>query len=401
MAFFKSADTRKNDIITKRCLSDKLTKERLKCNPLYLPLEKQKGSRVWLDGNEKVMITSNEYLGLSEHPKVIEAGKKALDEWGSSPTGARSANGSRGYHIRLEEKIADFMGKEACHVSSAGYLSCMSAVASFATRGDLILADKNIHSSLVSGVMLANTRVERFSHNNPADLKDILKHEPKATGRLLVFDGIYSMEGHLAPVPELVEIAEANDCFTVMDDAHGFGVMGEGGRGTANHFNCTDKIDIICGSFSKAMASTGGFVAGSKGLIEFMRTHSKQTIFSAAIAPTMAACAEASFDILCEEPEHLERLWENTRRLQGIYDSLGLDTWGSTTPAIPVVIGDRMRAYFFWKTLLENGVFGVLSTSPAVPPGKDMIRTAASARHTDEDFEIIEKAFKIAVKKHM
>jgi len=400
MALFKSAES-KQDVITKRCLSDKLTKERLKYNPLYLSFEKQKGCHVWLDGEEKVMITSNEYLGLSEHPKVIEAGKQALDEWGSSPTGARSANGSRGYHERLEGKIASFIGKEACHISVAGYVSCMSAVASFAQRGDLILADKYIHSSLVSGMKLADTRVERFSHNNPADLKEILSYESKKTGRLLVFDGIYSMEGHLAPVDKLVEIGEAEDCFMVMDDAHGFGVMGKGGRGTANHFQCTDKIDIICGSFSKALSSTGGFVAGSRALIEYLRTHSKQTIFSAAIAPTQAACAEASLEVLQQEPEHLERLWANTRRLKGIYDSLGLDTWGSETPALPVVIGDRMRAYFFWKTLLENGVFGVLSTSPAVPPGKDMIRTAASARHTDKDFEIIEKAFKVAVKKHL
>jgi len=400
MALFRNAGS-KSDPITQRCLSDKLTKERLKYNPLYRMFEKQKGTRVWLDGEEKVMITSNEYVGLSEHPKVIEAGKKALDEWGSSPTGARSANGSRGYHERLERKIAEFVGKEACHVSVAGYISCMSAVATFAERGDVILADKNIHSSLVSGMKLADTRVERFSHNNPDDLREILAHESKKTGRLLVFDGIYSMEGHLAPVSELVQIGEENDCFIVMDDAHGFGVMGSGGRGTANHFDCVDKIDIICGSFSKALSSTGGFVAGSRDLIEYLRTHSKQTIFSAAIAPTQAACAEASLEVLQTEPQHLEKLWANTRRLKGIYESLGLDTWGSETPAIPVVIGDRMRAYFFWKTLVENGVFGVLSTSPAVPPGKDMIRTAASARHSEADFEIIERAFRIAVKKHM
>lgn len=400
MAIFKRS-TLKNDPITQRCLDDKLTKERLKYNPLYLSFDKQRGTRVWLQGEEKVMITSNEYLGLSEHPKVIEAGKRALNEWGSSPTGARSANGSRRFHEELEEKIAAFIGKEACHVSVAGYISCMSAVATFAQRGDVILADKNIHSSLVSGMKLADTRVERFSHNNPEDLRDILAHEPRKTGRLLVFDGIYSMEGHLAPVPELLEVAKANQCFVVMDDAHGFGVMGEGGRGTAHHFDCVDEVDILCGSFSKALSSTGGFVAGSRALIEYLRTHSKQTIFSAAIAPTQVACAMASLEVLQQEPEHLQRLWENTARLRGIYESLGLDVWGSTTPAIPVVIGDRMRAYFFWKTLLENGVFGVLSTSPAVPPGKDMIRTAASARMSDEDFGIIENAFRKAVKKHL
>lgn len=387
--------------IAKRCESDSLTKERLKYNPLYLSLDRQKATRVWLQGEEKVMLTSNEYLGLGEHPKVIEGGKKAMDEWGSGTTGARSANGSRYFHERLEEKIADFLGKEACHVSVAGYVSCITSVAAFAQRGDVVLADKNNHSSLVSGMKLSDARVERFSHNNVADLEDILSYEKSKTPKLLVFDGIYSMEGHIAPIRELVEVAKNHDCFAVMDDAHGFGVMGEGGRGTAHHFGVTDELDIICGSFSKALSSTGGFVVGSRAAIEYLRTHSKQTIFSAAIGPAAAGCAEAALEVLQTEPEHLEKLWGNTKRLKGIYESIGLDTWGSDTPAIPVVIGDRMRAYFFWKTLLENGVFSILSTTPAVPPGKDLIRTAASARHTEEDFEIIEKAFRVAAKKHL
>jgi 8-amino-7-oxononanoate synthase len=209
------------------------------------------------------------------------------------------------------------------------------------------------------------------------------------------------MEGHIAPVSGILDLAQRYSCFTVMDDAHGFGVMGEGGRGTADHFHVTDQVSILCGSFSKALSSTGGFVAGSAALIEYLRTHSKQTVFSAAISPSMAACAEAALDVLQTEPEHLSRLWENTRRLKGLYDELGLDTWGSETPAIPIVIGNREKAYFFWKTLLEQGVFTVLSTSPAVPPGKDLIRTAASARHSEEDFALIERAFRVAVKKHL
>jgi 8-amino-7-oxononanoate synthase len=389
------------DPISRRCHNDPITRDRLRYNPYYLAFEKQKGSRVWLKGEEKVMLSSNEYLGLGEHPKVIEAGINALRQWGSSTTGARIANGSRSYHEALENDLAQFLGKEACHISAAGYLSCMSAVAGFIQRGDLILADKNIHSSLVSGMRLSDARIERFSHNNLEDLEDILRSEPANIAKMIVFDGIYSMEGHLAPLPGILEIAAKHQCFTVMDDAHGFGVMGAQGRGTANHFGATDKVSILTGSFSKALSSTGGFVAGNRDLIEYLRTHSKQTIFSAAISPAQAACAHAALNVLQSEPEHLERLWENTRRLKALYTDLGLDTWGSETPALPVVIGQRDRAFFFWKTLLENGVFAVLSTSPGVPPGKDLIRTAASARHTEADFAVIEKAFRIAVRKHL
>lgn len=394
MAFFQTLG--KANPIVRRALEDPITKERLRYAPFYLPFEKQTGSRVWLNGHEMVMLASNEYLGLSEHPKIIEAGKKAFDQWGSSTTGARISNGSRACHVEIEQKVAQFLGKEDCHVSSAGYISCMSALATFAQRGDLILADKNIHSSLVTGMRLSDARIERFIHNNPGDLQEILATEKPETAKIITFDGIYSMEGHLAPVPELVQLAKTYDCFTVMDDAHGFGVMGPQGRGTAAHFGCTDDINIISGSFSKALSSIGGFVAGSKPLIEYLRTHSKQTIFSAAITPSQAACASTALDLLQSEPEHLEKLWKNTRRMKDLFNRLKLNTWGSETPAIPVVIGNLESAFRFWKALLEKGVFTVLSVSPAVPPGKDLIRTAASARHTDEDFEIIEAAFEYA-----
>ncbi len=391
------AETAEN-LIARRCRDDFVTQMRLQYNPYYLAFEKQKGTRVWLDGQEMVMISSNEYLGLGEHPKVIEAGKKALEEWGSSTTGARPSNGSRAYHVELEEMIADFLGKDACHVSAAGYLSCMSSVASFAQRGDVIFADKNVHSSLVSGMKLSDARIERFSHGNPKDLEDILSYEKPETAKMILFDGVYSMEGHIAPAQEFVQIGKANGCFLVMDDAHGFGVLGDGGRGTANYFGITDDIDIISGSFSKSLSSTGGFVAGDQDLIDYLRTHSKQTIFSAALSPSQAACARASFEILQTEPEHLEKLWINTRRMKAIFEGLGLDTWGSNTPALPVVIGNKEQAYVFWKALLEKGVFTVISTSPSVPPGKDLIRTAASSRHSEEDFAIIEEAFAYAAK---
>lgn len=385
--------------VYKRIHSDQMTKLRLKYEPYYRVFEDQKGSRVFNKGKELVMLASNDYLGLSYHPKVIEAGKAALSRWGTSTTGARVCNGSRAYHEELEAALADFLGKEACHVHSAGYLSCTSAIQPFAGRGDVIFVDKNVHSSLWSGIMLSGSRYEKFAHNNPSDLKETLSYEKPETPKFLVYEGVYSMEGHRAPVDEFTEIAKEHKLFSIMDDAHGFGVMGPGGRGTAHHFGVAEDVDIICGSFSKSLSSIGGFVAGTQAAIEFLRTHSKQTLFSAALSPVHAACALASLDILKNDPEPLERLWANTQWYSGLLEDLGLDTWGSVAPAIPVVIGSKERAYFFERALFDNGVFALLTIAPAVPPGKDLIRTSMSARHTDDDKRVIEKAFRAAVKK--
>lgn len=385
--------------ILKRCAQDEATRLRHQYDPYYHTFEKQQGTRVWENGKEMVMLASNDYLGLSRHPKVLETAKAYLDRWGSSPTGARISNGSRAYHHELEEKLAAFLGKEACHIHAAGYLSCMSAIQPFAQKDDLILADKNCHSSLWAGIGLTQARVERFAHNHPGDLREILSFEKKETPKLLVFEGVYSMEGHIAPIPEFLEITREQNCFVVMDDAHGFGVLGKDGRGTASHFGVTDQIDLISGSFSKSLSSIGGFVAGSKVCIEYLRTHSKQTIFSAAITPAQVGAALAALELLQSEPEHLERLWSNTRRYQKLLTDLKLDTWGSETPAMPVILGTKERAYRFWNHLREKGVFTVMAIAPAVPPGKDLIRSAASAGHTDADFEIIAEAFAYAAKK--
>jgi 7-keto-8-aminopelargonate synthetase-like enzyme len=240
--------------------------------------------------------------------------------------------------------------------------------------------------------------VERFSHNNPIDLREVAATiDPKAP-KMLVMEGVYSMEGHIAKLPEIVEITEQYHCFTVLDDAHGFGVLGRQGRGTVDHFGLNDKVDIICGSLSKSLASTGGFIAASRDLIEYLRTNSKQTIFSAALSPSQAAVALASLEIMQTEPQHLERLWKNTKRYRDILHSLGLDTWESETPAVPIVLGSKERVYLFWKALLEKGVFTVMSIAPAVPPGKDLIRTAISAQHTDEQIDRIGEAMAYALK---
>jgi 8-amino-7-oxononanoate synthase len=380
--------------IAERCAQDAATKIRLKYAPYYHAMEAQRGTRVTLDGRELVMLSSNDYLGLSFHPKVIEAGQQAMARWGTSTTGARPSNGSRACHHELEEELADFLGTEACHVHSAGYLSCLSSVAAFAQKGDIVLADKNIHSCLWDGVRLSMAQVERFSHNNPDDLRTVVASLPADNAKLLVVEGVYSMEGHIARLPELVALAEEHALFLVVDDAHGFGVLGQQGRGTAHHFGLAGHVDIVCGSLSKSLGSTGGFVAGKRSYIEYLRSHSKQTIFSAALSPAQAAVALAALRLLRSEPEHLERLWANTRRYTQLLQELKLDTWNSETPAIPIVLGSRELAYRGWKLLLDHGVFTVMSIAPAVPHGKDLIRTAISAMHSDDDFTVIESALR-------
>jgi 8-amino-7-oxononanoate synthase len=397
MAF--SLFSKNKKAILDRCHDDYATKMRLKYAPYYHAMESQQGTKVRLDGKDMIMLASNDYLGLSFHPKVIEAGRAALLKWGTSTTGARTSNGSRTYHLELEEKIAAFLGREACHVHAAGYLSCLSSVAAFAQKGDVVLADKNIHSCLWDGIRLSMAQVERFSHNNPIDLREVVATVDPKVPKMLVVEGVYSMEGHIAKLPDLIAIAEQYNCFTVLDDAHGFGVLGKQGRGTADHFGLNDQVDIICGSLSKSLASTGGFIAASREVIEYLRTNSKQTIFSAALSPSQAACALASLELMQTEPEHLERLWKNTKRYREILRNLGLDTWESETPAVPIVLGTKERVYPFWQALLEKGVFTVISIAPAVPAGKDLIRTAISALHTDEQLDQIADAMAYAVKR--
>lgn len=385
--------------IHERIQNDSFTKLRKKYDLYYHIMDSQKGTHVQIGKDDLLMLASNEYLGLSDHPKVIEAGKKALDKWGSGTMGARSANGGRKFHIELEERLAAFLGKEACHVSAAGYLSCTSSINGFAQRGDHVLVDKNMHSCVWDGIRLSMANVERFAHNNPGHLLSILEQLNPEEPKFIAIEGVYSMEGHIGKLPEIYAIAKKFNAFLVVDDAHGVGVLGKQGRGTSEHFDLTSQVDIICGSLSKALASTGGYVAGDADAIEYLRTHSKQTIFSAAISPCQAACSLAAIDILETEPQWVEQLWANTRRYKAILDSLELDTWESETPAIPIVLGTRERAYHFWKNLWKKGVFTIISTAPGVPPGKDLVRTAISARHSDEDFERIEEAFAYAASK--
>ncbi|MEK9773022.1 MAG: pyridoxal phosphate-dependent aminotransferase family protein [Opitutae bacterium] len=389
----------KNSGIWDRIRSDDATRLRLKYDAYYHIFEEQNGTRVKKDGKEYVMLSSNDYLGLSNHPKIKEAGITALQKWGSSTTGARLANGGRIFHRELEEDLADFIGKEACHVFSAGYLACASAITGFINRKDIIFADKNLHSSLWSGIQLSGATCERFAHNHPEHLRELLSAENPSTNKVIVLEGIYSMEGHIARLPQLVEIAQEFNAFLVLDDAHGVGVLGDLGKGTANHFGLTEEVDVICGSFSKSFSGTGGFVASSEDAIEYMRSHSKQTIFSAALSPSATVCAHAALKILRSEPEHRARLEKNLSRYRNLLHELRLDTWESESPAVPIVLGKKEKVYYFWKALLEKGVYAIISIAPGVPPGKDLIRTAISAAHTENDLDIIEEAIRYAATK--
>jgi 8-amino-7-oxononanoate synthase len=390
---------KKQSPIWNRIRHDETTKLRLKYDTYYHIFDKQEGTRVFKDGKEYVMLSSNDYLGLREHPKIKEAGIEALKKWGSSTTGARLANGGRSFHRELEEELASFIGKEACHVFSAGYLACTSAITGFADRKDIIYADKNLHSSLWSGIKLSGAHCERFAHNHPEHLRQILEDEDPETAKLIVLEGIYSMEGHIARLPELTSVAREFNSFLILDDAHGFGVLGDNGRGTANHFDLTDQIDVICGSFSKSLSGIGGFVASSLDAIEYMRTNSKQTIFSAALTPSACACAKAALQIIQNEPQHRESLFQNLERYNALLKELNLDTWESESPAVPIVLGEKEKVYYFWKALLEKGVYSIISVSPGVPPGKDLIRTAISSAHTAEDMDKIEEAVRFAATK--
>ena len=385
--------------VAERCRTDPSTRLRLKYAPYYHVVEQADGLDIVINGRRMTMMCSNEYLGLSSHPEVRRAAKEAIDQWGTSPCGSRLANGSRGYHIELEEELAAFLGKEACHVSVAGYMACVSSLSSLAQRDDALIVDKSIHAALWDGVRLSGAEVERFTHEDMRSLRALLAQLDPGQPKIIAIDGVYSMEGHIASLPEIVALADEYSAFLVVDDCHGFGVLGRDGRGVADHFGLDKQVDLICGSFSKSLASTGGFIASTRATIEYLRSTSRQIIFSAAITPACSAAARPSLRVMQREPEHRTRLWENTRYLQGILRSLGLNFWESPTPAVPIVIGDKEKCYFIWKALQEQGFFTVMSISPGVPAGKDLIRTAVSALLTREMRDRFGDALRIAVKK--
>ncbi len=364
--------------------------------PYFRPIEVSEGTRAVINGREIIMAGSNNYLGLTGHPKVVEAAQAAIGKYGTGCTGSRFLNGTLDLHLELEERLASFMGTEGCVLFSTGYMTNQGVIQSVAGKGDVIFSDKDNHSCILAGTQVSLAETMRYRHNDMDHLRKQLERvssEKPAAGKIIISDGVFSMNGTLARVPELVALAEEFGAGLMIDDAHAVGVVGEGGRGTASEFGLADKVDLITGTFSKSFASLGGFVVGTHAVTEYIRHMARTHIFSASMPPANVATVLACLDILEAEPERLDRLAEISDRMRNGFNSLGFNVWTSQTPIIPVVVGDMVTCFQFWKDLLEEGVFVNAVVPPAVPAGQALMRTSYMATHTDEELDRILDAF--------
>src|SRR5436305_148175 len=355
--------------------------------PYFRPISHSEDTVVIIEGKERIMMGSNNYLGLTHHPAVLAAAKQALERYGSGCTGSRLLNGTLDLHERLEHELAHFFGKEACLVFSTGYQANLGLISGLVGRGDVVFLDKLDHASIVDGAKMSYGETVRFNHGDLAQLERKLQQVPAGTGIMVIVDGVYSMEGDIADVPNLLKIAQKYGAALALDDAHAVGVLGPRGDGTAAHFGLTDEVDIIVGTFSKSLASIGGFAAGSESVIHFLKHNSRPLIFTAALPPANTAGVLAALDVMIAEPERRDRLWENTRRLHDGPRSLGLDIGPSQTPIVPVLIGPLEKTFLFWRKLFEAGVFTNPVVPPAVPPSHCRLRTSLMATHTSQQID--------------
>lgn len=363
----------------------------------FRKIESPQDSEVIVNGKRLMMVGSNNYLGLTNHPRVKEAAIKAIEKFGSGCAGSRLLNGNLEIHEELETKLARFFRKEAALVFTTGYQTNLGAISALLGRNDVAIIDKYNHASIIDGCRLSFGEVKKFRHNDMKDLERVLKRT-KGKGKLIIVDGVFSMEGDIANLPSIVELAKAYGARVMVDDAHAVGVLGEGGRGTPEHFKVEDQVDLVMGTFSKSLAGIGGFVAGSKEVVNFIKHMGRSMIFSASLAPPVVASVSTALDIIEEEPELRSRLSKNTQKMLQGYKSLGFDTGNSQTPIIPIIIGDRKKVYEMCKFLFENDVFVNPVISPAVPPGRELLRTSYMATHTEEQLDKVLGAFEHAGK---
>jgi 8-amino-7-oxononanoate synthase len=349
-------------------------------------LDENEGTEVIYQDRHIIMCGSNNYLGLTTHPKVRQAAVDATQRYGTSCTGSRFLNGNMTLHERLEEELADWVGKEAALVFSTGMQVNLGTISAIVGRGDIVILDKDDHASIVDGAFLSGGKIERYRHNDIDHLKRVLASLPEDKSKLLVVDGLFSMEGDIAPLPEMVPLCKEYGVRLMVDDAHAMGVLG-GGRGTAAHFGMTKDVDLIMSTFSKSFASLGGFIAGEKDVVEYIQHTARSLIFSASIPPANAATALASLEVMKEEPERIVRVNQIAERMRKEYQRLGFNTGHSVTPVIPIIIGDNDLTFLTWKLLFENGVFVNPVISPAVAPGRQLLRTSYMATHTEEQMD--------------
>jgi 8-amino-7-oxononanoate synthase len=361
--------------------------------PYFKPISESEDTSVVIEGQKRIMLGSNNYLGLTHHPKVLEAASRALTRYGSGCTGSRFLNGTLDLHGQLERALADFLGKESCLVFSTGYSANLGFISGLVGRGDVVYLDKLDHASIVDGAKMSYGETVRFGHRDLAGLDRLLGKNPGTRGSMIVVDGVYSMEGDIAELPELVPIARKHGTALAVDDAHALGVLGPNGDGTAAHFGLTDEVDIIAGTFSKSLASIGGFVAASESVIHYLRHHSRPLIFTASLPPANTAGVLAALEVMRTEPDRRERLWANTKRLHEGFRSLGYDIGETQTPIVPVLIGPLEKTFMFWRKLFDAGVFTNPVAPPAVPPSQCRLRTSLMATHSFEQIDFCLEQF--------
>ncbi len=361
--------------------------------PYFIPLTDSEGTEVTVGDHRLIMIGSNNYLGLTTHPKVRQAAIKATEEYGTSCTGSRFLNGTLEFHLELERNLADFMGTEAALVFPTGYQTNVGTISSLVGRHDVVITDKDDHASIVDGCKMSYGTVRRFNHNDMDHLERVLAHLDDDVGKLVVVDGVFSMGGDLAPLPEIVSLCQKYDARLMVDDAHAVGVVG-GGRGTAAHFGLVNEVDLIMGTFSKSFASLGGFIAGADDVVHYVQHHARSLIFSASMSPSNTAAALAALEVMQEEPERIERVNDIAEYMRTEYRRMGFNVGNSQTPIIPIIIGDNDLTFMTWKTLYEAGLYTNPVISPAVPPEMSLLRTSYMATHTDEHLERVLATFK-------
>jgi 8-amino-7-oxononanoate synthase len=361
--------------------------------PYFLPIEGSEATEVVAEGKRRVMIGSNNYLGLTHDPRVVEAAQAAIQKYGAGCTGSRFLNGNTDLHEKLEVELAKLTGKEGALVFSTGYQANLGVISGLIGRSDVCYVDKLDHASIVDGCAMSMGKTERFRHKDLADLERQLAAADPAKGKLIAVDGIFSMEGEIADVPNLVRLSKQYKARLLIDDAHAVGVLGKTGAGTPEHFGLTDEVDIIVGTFSKSFASIGGFCAADEAVIHYLRHHARSLIFSASMPPSACATVLKCIEIMRDEPERRDRLWAHARRMQHEFELLGFDVGETRTPIVPVVIGENMKTFRFWKALYENGVFTNPVVPPAVPDGSSRVRTSYIATHTDEQLDFVLEVF--------
>ena len=367
--------------------------------PYFRVIDSEQHTQVTMNGKKVLMFGSNSYLGLTNHPIIKEAAAKAIAKYGTGCAGSRFLNGTLDLHIELEHRLAEYAGKEAAILFSTGFQANIGILSSLTGRHDYLLLDEYDHASIIDGSRLSFSRTIKFGHNNMEDLEQKLRGLPEDAVKLIAVDGIFSMEGDIVKLPEIVALADKYGANIMVDDAHSLGVIGQKGAGTASHFGLTDSVDIIMGTFSKSLASLGGFAAGSKDVIEFMKHKARALIFSASMTPASAASVIAALEIIQSEPERMEKLWANTRYAMQLLQESGFDTGITESPIIPVYVRDNLNTFQLTKMLLEDGVFVNPVVSPAVPSDSSLIRFSLMATHSfDQIEEAIDKLTKAATK---